>query len=194
MRRALAKQVLALAVSLVGLVVGATPSLGDAGGDTVSVAADTSGGNPQKKESRLYYGGSVGFSLSGRVLWLNIQPLLGYKLTPKLSVGTRLNYQYISDRRYSPASTSLNYGGSLFGRYRVLPQLYGLAEFELVSLDLGEERDLVPFLLIGAGYVQPLAPRISLMTEVLVDLLQDERASLYRNQGPRVNVGIGVGY
>jgi len=181
-------------LALCVLALSAIPSSGE-DGDTLKVAIpDTSSVAPSKKESRLYYGGSIGFSLSGRILWLNIQPLLGYKLTPKASVGARLNYQYVSDRRFNPAVTSLDYGASLFSRYRVHPQLYGLTEFEYVSIDLGEKRELVPFLLIGAGYVQRLAPKTSLTTEVLIDLLQDERGRLYRNQGPRVNVGIGVGY
>jgi hypothetical protein len=181
-----------LALSL--LALSAAPSRGD-DGDTMKVAIpDTSGRAPSKKEPRLFYGGSIGFSLSGRVLWLNIQPLVGYKLTPKASVGARLNYQYVSDRRFNPAVTSLGYGASLFTRYRVLPQLYGLTEFEYVSIDLGENRELVPFLLVGAGYVQPLAPKTSLTTEILIDVLRDERGRLYRDQGPRVNVGVGVGY
>src|SRR5262245_12165087 len=176
------------------LALGAVPSRGE-DADTLKVALpDTTGLARSQKESRFYYGGSIGFSLSGRILWLNIQPLVGYKLTPKASVGVRMNYQYVSDRRFNPAVTSLDYGASLFTRYRVLPQLYGLTEFEYVSIDVGEKRELVPFLLIGAGYVQPLAPKTSLTTEVLVDVLQDERGRLYRNQGPRVNVGIGVGY
>ena len=183
-----------LAFVLLGcLVLGATPAVAQAQ-DSLAAASDTSALKPAKKESRLYYGGSLGLSLSGRVFWMSVQPLVGYKLTTKASIGTRLTYQYVRDRRQLPTTTSLNFGGSVFTRYRIIPPAYALAEFEYISIDLGEERELVPFLLVGAGYVRPLGPKTAFIVEVLVDLIRDDRARQYRDVEPRINMGIGVGF
>jgi len=164
------------------------------GRDSTDASSDTSATKRAKKDSRFYFGGSVGLSLSKNVVWVSVQPFFGYKLTRKASLGARLTYQYFEDRRNLPTFTSRNYGGSVFGRYRVLREAFAEAEYELVSIDTGEGRDLVPFLLVGGGYVKPLGPNTSLVVEVLADLLRDPRGRRYRNQEPRINVGIGVGF
>jgi len=183
----------------IGLISSATPALaatvttGQAR-DSTDARSDTSTTKPPKKDSRFYFGGSIGLSLSRNVDWVTVQPYLGYKLTKKASVGARLTYQYVNDRRTFPNFTSRNYGGSVFGRYRVLSQAFAQAEYELVSIDTGDRRELVPFLLLGGGYVKPLGPNTSLVVEILADVLNDPRGRRYRNQEPQVNVGIGVGF
>jgi hypothetical protein len=172
------------------LFLGATPALAVG----VATPSDTSAARPPKKDSRFYFGGSIGLSVSKNVVWVSVQPYLGYKLTKKASVGGRLTYQYFEDRRTFPTFTSRNYGGSAFGRYRVFSQGFAQVEYELVSIDNGDGRDLVPFLLVGGGYIKPLGPNTSLVVEILTDLLKDSRGSRYRNQEPRINVGIGVGF
>lgn len=172
-----------------------SPARGQAA-DSVAASDSTRLQFPQKakKESRFYYGGSLGLSASSSVTWIRCQPFVGYKLTPKASLGARLTYQYVRDRRYDPAIRSLQYGGSVFTRYRVLTRGFLIAEFEELSIDLSGERELVPFLLLGGGWLTPLGPKSAVLVEVLVDVLRDERGKLYRNQEPRINVGIGVGY
>jgi hypothetical protein len=180
-------------LSLAGLALSATPAIGQAR-DSLAVASDSAAVKGPKKESRFYYGGSLGLSLYGNLLWMTVQPLVGYKLTPKTSLGTRLTCQYVRDRRGGAENSWFDYGGSLFSRYRLHPRAYLHAEFEYMSLDLGDDRELVPFLLLGGGYAQPLAPKTVLTIEVLVDVLRDERGRFYQDRNPRVNVGIGVGY
>lgn len=164
------------------------------GRDSIDAPSDTSATKPPKKDSRFYFGGSIGLSLSRNVVWASVQPYLGYKLTKKASLGGRLTYQYVDDRRTLPHFTSRNYGGSVFSRYRVLSQAFTQAEYELVSIDTGDGRELVPFLLLGGGYIKPLGPNTSLVVEILADVLNDPRGRRYRNQEPQVNVGIGVGF
>jgi hypothetical protein len=40
-----------------------------------------------------------------------VAPLVGYKLNPKASVGVKVLYEYIKDKRYDPTMTASNWGG-----------------------------------------------------------------------------------
>jgi hypothetical protein len=145
--------------------------------------------------SKIYYGGSVTLSF-GDATQIGIFPMIGYKVTPKFSLGGEIGYEYVNYDDIDESSH--NYGAGVFGRYRFIPQLYGHAEFQLVSYDIftfsGESsREAVPFLLLGGGYVQKVSPRTSLFAEVLVDVLQDEN-SPYDDWEPILSIGVGVGF
>jgi hypothetical protein len=143
--------------------------------------------------SRFYFGGSVGLMLSNDLTRVSVQPMVGYKLGPKASVGAKLGYEYYNDHRADQDFESHNYGGSVFTRYRVIPQAYAHAEFEYTSYDFGDARVWVPFLLLGGGYTQPISKKSQFMVEVLFDVLQDSN-SPYDAWEPVVNVGVGVGF
>lgn len=159
--------------------------------DTLTLATIPAPPAP-KEPSKIFYGGSVSLSF-GDVDQIGIYPLIGYKISPKLSVGGELGYEYLS---YDVTDeSSHNFGGGVFGRYRFIPQLYAQAEFNLVSYDLAfsDDRELVPFLLLGGGLVQKLSPNTSAFFEVLVDVLQDND-SPYEDWEPRVSLGVAVGF
>jgi len=146
---------------------------------------------------RIYYGGNLGITV-GSYTRIGVYPLIGYKITPKLSGGVKIAYEYIRDNRYSSTYQTSNYGGSVFARYRFIPQLYAHLEYAQINYELynalGESnREWVPFLLVGGGYSQPIGPRTWLNIEVLFDVLQNER-SPYRAWDPIVSVGVGVGF
>lgn len=152
--------------------------------------------------SNVFYGGQIGLSF-GDYFRIRIAPLVGWVLDRKSSVGVKLGYEYINDKRYEPATKYHNYGASVFYRYRIIPQLYAHAEFAYASYQysieterLGtveSERSWVPFLLLGAGFIQPISPRTSLFIEVLFDVLQDPN-SPYEPWDPTVSIGVGVGF
>ena len=92
----------------------------------------------------------------------------------------------------------IDYGGSLFARYRLVPQLYADAEYQVINYEtfstLGESsRDTVSFLLLSGGGVQPLGGRTSASVEVLVDVLQDS-GSPYEDWQPVASAGVAVGF
>lgn len=156
----------------------------------------------QKKESsnikdKIYYGGNIGLSF-GSYTQIGIFPLIGYKITPKLSTGLKITYQYIKDNRFSSTYTTSNYGGSLFARYRVIPPLYLHAEYEVINYELynsiGESsRTWVPFMLVGAGYSQRLGGNSWLNIQILFDVLQNAK-SPYNQWEPFYSIGVGVGF
>jgi hypothetical protein len=150
--------------------------------------------SPSKPNDRVYYGGTVTLGF-GETTRIGIFPMLGYKLTPKLSAGVEVGYEYLS---YDGGESTHNYGASVFGNYRIGRSLYAHAEYQGVNYEVfsafdESDREWVPFLLVGGGFYKPISPRTSLYAEVLFDVLQDER-SPYDDWEPIVNIGVGVGF
>ena len=146
--------------------------------------------------SKVYYGGTVGLSF-GDYFRISLEPYVAYKVTPKFSLGGKVRYEYIEDKRYSEKLTSSNYGGSVFTRYRLIPQIYAHGEFAYMSYkyqtsNLESQREWIPFLLLGGGLVQRAGARTAMYVEVLWDVLQDDN-SPYDSSTPFVGVGVGVG-
>ena len=160
---------------------------------------------PQRKDQRplrdrLWFGGGVGLSF-GTVTSISVEPMVGYFIDQKnkLSAGLGFSYWYYSDNRYQPTYTQDGYGYRLFSRYRPIPQLFAHAEF----LHLNTEgynifensltRMWIPHILVGGGYVQTIGGRSSMYFQVLWEVMQDPN-SIYRNQGPIISAGVGIGF
>ena len=176
--------------------------------DATSSITDTAEVNPQptakettaaksKKniKNNLFYGGYINLSF-GSYTVIGIEPMIGYKLTPKFSAGVKLRYDYIQDDRYAKSYTTSTYGGSIFGRYLVTPKFYAQAEaasynYELFPFD--GDREWVPFLFAGGGFIQPLGERSWLNVQILFDVMQDEK-SPYDDWEPFFSIGVGTGF
>ncbi|WP_163718424.1 hypothetical protein [Mangrovibacterium lignilyticum] len=152
---------------------------------------------PKFDKSKIYYGGYVNLSF-GRVTSVGVAPLIGYKLSPKLSVGTQLSYEYFKDKRYASDYSSSNYGVSFFSRYRIFSSLYAHVEYEAMNYELynlmgGSSREWVNFLFVGGGYSKPISQNVWLNAQVLFDVLQD-KDSPYNDWEPFYSIGFGVGF
>lgn len=157
--------------------------------------------------SKWYYGGTVGFNFWSDYFYLSLNPLVGYQVSSKFSVGGKLQYAYINDQRYEGLElTSNNYGAGIFTRFRPIYQIYLHAEFDYASYEdytvytplvgapyAESERNWVPFLLLGGGLVQRVGPNAAVYVEVLFDVIQDEN-SPYENWDPIISIGGGVGF
>jgi hypothetical protein len=148
---------------------------------------------PPPQPSRIYYGGTLGFNLFGDVFRMSVQPLVGYKLSEKFSVGAKVGYEYIKDKRFDPSRTYHNYGASVFARYRFIPRAYFHTEFAELSFDYTTGREWIPFLLVGGGIGQQVGPNTWIFAEVLFDVLQSSK-STYNNWEPWISIGVGVGF
>ena len=159
--------------------------------------------NTPAGESRWYYGGTVGFNFWGDYFYLSVNPLVGYKVSPKFSVGGKLQYAYINDQRYEGLELiSHNYGASIFSRFRPIKQIYLHAEFAYASYEdytiyynpyrAESERNWVPFLLLGGGLVQQIGANSAVYVEVLFDVLQNENSPY--GWDPIISIGAGVGF
>jgi len=151
---------------------------------------------PAIDKSNWYYGGYLNLSI-GSYTVIGATPLVGYKFTPKFSVGGQLSYEYVADKRYNNDYKTSNYGLSIFSRYRVVPQLYVHAEFSEMNYKLynlgGSNREWVPFLWLGGGCSQPITQNTWLNAQVLFDVINDEN-SPFNKWDPYYSVGFGVGF
>jgi hypothetical protein len=165
----------------------------------VAEAATPPAAPPKQKKpikDKLYYGGYVNLSF-GNYTRIGIEPMIGYKIIPRLSVGAKIRYDYIQDKRYSETYTSSSYGASLFTRLLVFRGLYAHAEYAGYNYELynalGEsDRQWVPFLFLGAGYNLRVGKRSSIIAQVVFDVLQNEN-SPYGTWEPFYSVGVGIG-
>lgn len=148
-------------------------------------------------KDKMYYGGYVDVTF-GSYTVIGAEPMIGFKLTPKLSAGIKIRYDYVVDKRYAVSQTTSMYGGSIFARYRIIPQLYlhgeySMYNYELFGLNGESDREWVPFLFVGAGYSKNLGRNVWLNAQVLFDVLQSSN-SPYNNWEPFYSVGINVGF
>lgn len=90
----------------------------------------------QKKEKKggfdpkkLFFGGGLGMGFGGGGGSINVSPLIGYRLTDRLQVGTRLNYFYVwgdiqDDNRVTHSMSESIYAVGVFSRLIVWKGLY----------------------------------------------------------------------
>lgn len=106
---------------------------------------------------RVYFGGGLGFSSSNTATFITLSPIVGYMITPNLSAGVGIQYQYIK-YRYVDYNTDV-YGGSLFTRYNI-NQFFLQTEYNILNVeyltDNGSLRENFNRLLLGGGISQPL--------------------------------------
>jgi hypothetical protein len=159
---------------------------------------------PPQSGSKLYYGGNIGVNFWNDYLLISAEPMVGYNITPKFSLGAKLDYSFRKDNNDAPLNfTYNNYGGSIFARFRPVPLGYLHAEFNFTNYQqynynstttvYESNRVWVPAVLVGAGYTQPIGPNASAYAEVLFDVLQDKN-SPYKKWDPIVHVGAAVGF
>jgi len=159
-----------------------------------AAAAAAAPANKPAGEKKIYYGGTVTVSL-GSTNSIGFFPMIGYKLTPKISGGAEFGYEYVS---YGSNQNTHNYGGSVFGRFRVGRNLYAHAEYQTMNYEIfnsrnSSSREWVPALLVGGGYVKGLGKGMSAYGEVLFDLLQADN-SPYNSWDPIVRFGVVIGF
>jgi hypothetical protein len=103
----------------------------------------------------VFYGGTIGVGF-GDVDYLELSPLVGKHLNPKVSVGGSLIYRYRSDDRYEQDLSTHDYGASVFGQYHLTPRLFAQAEHEYLNdehykLNLDKDCDTTDGCFLGGG-------------------------------------------
>lgn len=151
----------------------------------------------QSKNDKVYYGGYANFSM-GKYTSIGFEPLIGYKVLPKLSIGGKITYEYFKNKNYTPKKEGSNYGVAAFSRLRIARRLYAHVEFsemnyKIYSTAEESKRQWISFLYVGGGYSLPISKNTSLNAEVLWDVLQSDK-SPYKTVEPFFSVGIAVGF
>lgn len=143
----------------------------------------------EKFKDKIFFGGGFGMNF-GTINYVELSPLVGYKVTDRLSAGIGLTYKYISTRGYysqDDFKTTI-YGGRLFGNYLVTENLFPQVEYEVLSLERryfdfaggypNEGRFFFESFFVGAGYRYPIGQN-SYMTIILLYNLNHTANSPY---------------
>lgn len=149
---------------------------------------DNSKSNPLSDltfRDRIFTGGNVGFNIFNNYLFLDLAPIIGYRVTERLGVGIGLRYSLIRDLN-SKVNWS-NYGGSVFARYKVIPQLFLHTEVEVLrsynydifSPNYGDRAPAYMWF-VGAGYSTGNSGGLNFSLMLLYDLI-DHVNSPYQN-------------
>ena len=149
---------------------------------------------PWLAKERFYLGGTGGLSF-GSVTYVEVAPLVGYKITDRFSIGvnpkyTYIHYKYTNNGQYStPDYQTHIWGGSFFARYFILDNVFLCGEYELnnyaalISLPNNggykEKRITVGSLLLGGGYFQHFGGGSGFYIQVLYDVLQNPYSPYY---------------
>jgi len=111
-------------------------------------------------KEKIFFGGD--FSLNfGRYTYIHVSPVVGYRLTQRLSAGTgpMVIYENISNYNYE----SLIYGGKVFTSYNVFNNLYEHFRVNIGSIMLHAENEVInveAYTLNSSGYYQKTGNRV----------------------------------
>ena len=147
--------------------------------------------------SHLFFGGGLGLQF-GSITLIEISPLVGYKITPKFSIGVSPTYKYYHYNDYYGQGLDLKtnvFGGSIFSRYFIFENVFAHVEYE--SLAYKTEVPSYPVtrqqynsFFVGGGYNQRIGGNSAMYILVLWNL-NDTQYSPYSN--PVIRVGFSVG-
>ncbi len=144
--------------------------------------------------SKLYVGGNIGGGWSNTSAFFQLSPIIGYRVTPAMDIGTRITYIYSKYKSYGYSYSYNDFGASIFTRYHLFNFIFVQAEFEELSaqyytIDGTKSRRWVPGLFLGGGIYQHVGATF-LHVGILYNLL-DTQYSPYSN--PLIRIGFGVG-
>jgi len=112
--------------------------------------------NSKFNKDKIFVGGNFGGNLSGTNTFVDISPIIGYRVTDKIMVGVGATGQFFKRDSF----TNRVFGGKVFARYDIIKNLFLHTEYErLVSKRSGDAGSYqFQGLLTGAGYQQRLGP------------------------------------
>lgn len=175
--------------------------------------AQTSGDGELQRENRFFdrvvIGGGLGLQF-GTVTFIEISPLIGYRLTEKLETGIGLTYKYYRYKDFYYDQTTNDrfdlksniYGASVYTRYHILQGVFLHAEYEKLRYNYDDvyvsagqlikdpTHANVDGLFLGGGYRQRISANSYFYISALWDIIQDP-FSPYNNPILRMGVLLG---
>ena len=157
------------------------------------VDRDENTAEPPPLKDRIIFGGGFGAWFSQTFSFVEVSPMLGYMITPSLSGGVGITYQFISRTYYNNTTNteftdnSHIYGGRLFGRAQLIGPLFAHAEFESISFEYYNpgnntfQREWVPGLMLGGGLMQPMGRKGGVAIMVMYNVIYDSMRSPYNS-------------
>ena len=136
--------------------------------------------NDLTPRERTVVGGSLGLGLSSSngsgMFYGAITPLVGYRITERLSAGVGFNYTYYKSRLYEEQF----YAGIAWARLGLFNGLFACAEINQVNAPTysfgGAKRETFPLVLAGAGISQGIGHGLGSYFQIMYDLTEEERS------------------
>jgi hypothetical protein len=137
---------------------------------------------------KLSLGGNFNLQF-GNITFIDVSPLVGYRVTNRFTVGPGFTYRYLRFRGFEGSSI---YGGRVFARHMIGQQFFAHAEYESLNAEFVQNEQLVrnwvPGLFVGGGIFQPIGSRSGVTLSALYNLMYDSLRSPYNNPWV-INVG-----
>jgi hypothetical protein len=139
-------------------------------------STDTSDKPPLSE--RVFFGGDLGLVFGTNTL-IDISPLVGYQLTPSLSIGGGPIYQYYKINTGRTDFETTIYGGRGIMRYYFSDEFFAHVEYQKISVERVSQftnelqRVWVPLGLVGGGYLYQVGNNTYLSIQVLFDIIDD---------------------
>jgi hypothetical protein len=143
------------------------------------------------RDSKLFFGGYFGLSF-GTYTYIELAPIVGYRIVPRLAVGLGPKYMYIKERSYYETSV---YGIKTFAQFAIfkninetinigIGDIFIYAENESLNIEpmywdpytntyIRGDRGWVNITLIGGGLRFPIGERAGFSIMVLWDVSQN---------------------
>ncbi len=155
----------------------------------VSTFAQEEDGQVREKQrdssffDKTFIGGNFALQF-GNITFIDVSPIVGYRLTDRFSAGPGLTYRYLKFRGFEGSST---YGGSLFARHLVGSQFFAQAQYENLNTEyvtiINREPELirswVAGFFVGGGIFQPLGSKGAVTIAAMYNLIYDNQRSPY---------------
>jgi hypothetical protein len=149
------------------------------------VEGDEEEPKPVQKEKiplkdRIQPGGNFSLSL-GTFTYIDLSPLVGYRVTPRYTAGVGATYIYQRVRTIYGVAQGSVYGGRVFNRFMITPNIFAHAELESMNVQpvFENNRKWIASPLVGGGFFQPFGQRGGIMMTVLYNLNHRENVTPY---------------
>lgn len=133
----------------------------------ISSAQQQSDGNSEFMD-KVFVGGGLGAGF-GNYTFINVSPLIGYRISNRLSAGLRFMYQYTTFEYLNQNFEKERYNGNdlgagPFARFMVYGPIYLQAEYEYLSYDGlyydgTRRRNSFESVMAGGGIAQPIGQK-----------------------------------
>lgn len=155
----------------------------------------------------VFVGGGFGAGF-GTYTYINVSPIIGYRITPRLSSGIRLMYQYTTYDYYLGGDKRTfkgnDFGAGLFTRFMVKGPFFLQAEYEYLNyediyFDGSSIRSSFDSFMAGAGISQPIGGKAFFFLTVLYNFSYNNisTTNVYRvpyNSPWVIRLGITAGF
>ncbi len=154
----------------------------------------------KKWKDKIIVGGNVSAQF-GNATFIEISPLVGYRITEDLTSGVGFTYQYLSENYniynfYDYKATVM--GARIFSQYDLLFGIFAHAEYEYSwykftyeDVNLGEYSGAVPAFFVGGGYSYQISDNARFQIMALYDVLHSAE-SIYINPWS-IRMGFNIG-